>query len=150
MEILLQWGLVGLFVGSFLAATIIPFSSEFLVAGLLYAGASPLWIFVSATLGNWLGSVSTYYLGYLGKWQWIEKWFKVTHEKLEKQQKHIAKFGSWISLVVWLPLIGDVFALALGFYRISPYKCIPFMLIGKALRFAVAIIILLQTPLVQN
>jgi Predicted membrane protein len=145
MDALLNWGLLGLFIGSFLSATIIPFSSEFLVTGLMYAGAKPFDLFVWATLGNWLGSVSTYYLGYIGKWKWIEKWFKITPEKLEKQQKRIAKFGSWISLVVWLPVVGDVLALALGFYRISPYKCIPFMLIGKALRFAVSIIILQHT-----
>jgi membrane protein YqaA with SNARE-associated domain len=125
METLLEWGLLGLFAGTFLAATILPFSSEILVTGMLYAGASPLWVFVVATLGNWLGSVSTYFIGYLGKWQWIEKWFKITPEKLEKQQKYITKFGSWISLVVWLPVIGDVFSIALGFYKISPYKCIP-------------------------
>jgi len=135
MEFFEQFGYFGLFLGSFLAATILPFSSEILVTGMLIAGANPLYVFLFATLGNWLGSVSTYGLGLLGKLQWIEKWFKVSREKIEKQQRTIQKFGSWISLVVWLPGIGDIFALALGFYRVNPYICIPFMLIGKALRY---------------
>jgi len=138
-EILLQWGYVGLFVGTFLAATILPFSSEILVTGLLYMGADALMVFIIATIGNWLGSVSTYYLGWLGKWEWIEKWFKVTPEKLEKQQSNISKYGSLLSFFVWLPLIGDISSLALGFYKVSPVRCILFMLMGKATRFAVYI-----------
>jgi len=139
MEILLQWGYVGLFVGAFLAATILPFSSEILVTGLLYVGAIPLIVFIVATSGNWLGSVLTYYMGWLGKWEWIEKWFKVTPEKLEKQQAKISKYGSLLSFFVWFPVVGDVFALALGFYKVSPARCIVFMLIGKATRFAIYI-----------
>jgi membrane protein YqaA with SNARE-associated domain len=139
MDFLFQLGYLGLFLGTFLAATVLPFSSEILVTGMLYAGANPLWVCIIATLGNWLGSVSTYGLGLLGKLQWIEKIFKITPEKIEKQQRIIQKFGSWIALVVWLPGIGDLLSLALGFYKVSPYKCIPFMLIGKALRFITVI-----------
>jgi membrane protein YqaA with SNARE-associated domain len=141
MEFFLQLGYFGLFCGSFLAATILPFSSEILVTGMLLAGANPLWVIGFATLGNWLGSVSTYGLGWLGKLQWIEKIFKVSHEKLLKQQHLIHKFGSWLSLAVWLPLIGDLFALALGFYKASPRKCIPFMLVGKTVRFLTIIFV---------
>ena len=135
MEFFEQFGYYGLFFCSFLSATVLPLSSEALVAGMLIAGANPLYVFVFATLGNWLGSVGTYGIGWLGKLRWIEKWFKVSHEKIKKQQRAIQKYGSWLSLVVWLPIVGDLFALALGFYKASPNKCIPFMLIGKAARF---------------
>jgi membrane protein YqaA with SNARE-associated domain len=136
-----QLGYLGLFLGSFLSATVVPFSSEILVTGMLIAGKNKFYIFFFATLGNWLGSVSTYGIGLLGKWQWAEKFLKTSREKIEKQQHIINKFGSLLSLIVWLPVVGDVFALALGFYKISPGKCIPFMLIGKAARF-IAIIFL--------
>ncbi len=140
LRILLTWGYLGLFIGTFLAATVLPFSSEILVTGLLYAGANSLYIFLVATLGNWLGSISTYYLGWLGKWEWIERLFKVTPEKLEKQQAKISKYGSILAFFVWFPVVGDVFALALGFYKVSPRKCILFMLIGKMCRFALYIL----------
>jgi len=141
MEFFEQFGYFGLFLGSFLAATILPFSSEILVTGMLIAGANPFYVFIFATLGNWLGSVSTYGIGWLGKLQWAEKYLKISHKKIEKQQQTIQKYGSWLSLLVWLPIVGDIFALALGFYKANPINCIFFMLIGKAARFLFIIFI---------
>ncbi len=139
MEYFLEWGYWGIFIGSFLAATILPFSSEILVTGMLLAGGSPLYILITATAGNWLGSLSTYALGWFGKWEWIEKWLKISYEKIEKQQQKIAKYGSLLAFLVWIPLVGDVFALALGFYKVNPIKCAAFMLLGKFLRFFIYI-----------
>ena len=139
MEFFEQLGYLGLFLGSFLAATVVPFSSEILVTGMLVAGTNQFYVFFFATLGNWLGSVSTYIIGLLGKLQWAEKFFKISHEKIKKQQRIIRKLGSWLSLLVWLPVAGDVFALALGFYKVNYKTCIPFMLIGKAARFLTVI-----------
>jgi len=141
MEYLVTWGYLGLFLGSFLAATILPFSSEILVSGKLLAGASPLYVLIVATAGNWLGSLTTYGIGWLGKWKWIEKWFKISREKIERQQTKIAKYGSLLAFLVWLPIVGDVFALALGFYKVNFPKCCIFMLIGKFLRFFIYIML---------
>ena len=135
MEILGEWGYLGIIVGAFLAATLIPFSSDFLViASFSLGGSIPLTLFC-ATLGNWLGGMTSYYIGYLGKWEWIEKLFKVSREKLEKQQVRVQKFGSWLALITWFPLVGDVISIALGFYKVNPYATALFMLIGKSLRF---------------
>jgi len=135
MEFLLEWGYLGLFVGSFLASTIIPFSSEFLLIALLLAGGNPWTCFAVATAGNGLGSLTCYSLGYLGKWEWIEKWLRVKQEKLEKQQQIIRKWSSLVALFCWLPIVGDVFAVGLGFYRIPFWKTAVLMFVGKALRF---------------
>lgn len=135
------WGYITLFAGSFLAATILPFSSEILVTGMLDIKANPVMVGVVATLGNWLGSITTFGIGWLGKWAWIEKWFKVTPEKLAKQQSKISKYGSLLAFFVWFPIVGDLFALALGFYKVSPKQCIFFMLIGKACRFTLYILL---------
>ena len=120
---------------SFLAATILPFSSEILVTALLLAGANPVYVLLWATLGNWLGSLSSYGLGWLGKWEWIEKWLKISHEKIEKQQTRISKYGSLLAFFVSLPLIGDIFALALGFYKVNFFKSSIYILVGKFLRY---------------
>jgi membrane protein YqaA with SNARE-associated domain len=135
MEFLLDWGYLGLFIGSFLASTVIPFSSEFLFIGMLLAGGDPWLCFVVATTGNGLGSLTCYGLGYLGKWEWIEKWLRVKREKLEKQQEAIRKWSSMVALFCWLPVVGDVFAVGLGFYRIPFWKTAVLMFVGKALRF---------------
>ena len=73
MEYLQDLGYIGLFIGCFLAATVIPFSAEFLLIGALVAGCNPLVTYVVATVGNSSGSLTSYFMGYLGKWEWIEK-----------------------------------------------------------------------------
>ena len=130
-------GLVGLFIGNLLAATIVPFSSDALYIAVLTATRQPLPCFVVATIGNWLGSVITYYMGRLGRWEWIEKWFKVKPETLQKQKEKVDKWGVWLALIAWVPFIGDVFSIALGFYRTKPLPTIILLLVGKALRFLV-------------
>lgn len=135
MDGLLDYGYIGLFIGAMLAATIIPFSSEFLLVGILAADGNAVTTVVVATLGNTLGGMISYLMGYWGKWEWIEKWFRVKPETLEKQKKKIDKYGAYIALLSWLPLVGDVFAMALGFYKINPKLTLLFMFIGKGLRF---------------
>ena len=60
MEWLEGLGLLGLFIGTFLAATIFPFSSDALYIGILAAVGDPVGCLIVGTLGNWLGSVATY------------------------------------------------------------------------------------------
>lgn len=136
IDILNNLGYLGLFLGAFLAATIVPFSSDFLVIGALAANGSPIIIFFTATAGNWMGGLTSYWLGWLGKWEWLERWFGITREKLERHQDKIDKYRVFIALVTWLPFVGDLFAVALGFYKINFFKSAFFMLIGKAARFA--------------
>lgn len=130
-------GLLGLFIGTFLAATIFPFSSDALYISILLLTKDPLGCMVVGTLGNWLGSVTTYFLGRCAKWSWIEKTFKIKPETLEKQKVKIDKYGVWMALICWIPFVGDVIAIALGFYKAKAVPTIILLLVGKALRFAV-------------
>ncbi len=139
VEFLQDYGVAGLFVASFLAATVIPFSSEIVLTGVLIAGVNPLFAFFAATSGNWLGGLTSYYVGHLGRWDIIERWFGVSEEKLIKQKSKIEKYGSLIAFFTWMPLIGDVLAIALGFYRVNFMNSAIFMLIGRSVRFSVII-----------
>lgn len=135
MEWLLDLGYVGLFVGAFVAATVVPFSSDVLLVGMLVAGGN-LWGCVAvATAGNWLGGLTSYWLGWLGRWEWIERYLGVKHETLIKHREKVDRYGAWLALMTWLPFVGDVFAVALGFYRVDFKKSAILMLIGKGLRF---------------
>ena len=67
MEFLQEWGYLGLFIGTFLSATIIPFSSDFLIIGLLLSGSNPIISLIVATIGNWLGGLLSFWIGWLGK-----------------------------------------------------------------------------------
>lgn len=137
MSDLQNLGLTGLFIGCFLAATVFPFSSDALYVTVLAVTQNPVGCLVVGTLGNWLGSVLTYWIGWIAKWEWIEKWFKVKPETLERQKARIDRWGVWAALLCWIPVVGDVIAIALGFYRCKPFWSHILMLIGKLTRFAV-------------
>lgn len=131
-----RMGLWGLFLGNLLAATIVPFSSDALYIGFLALYEDKLKCFIIATAGNWIGGLITYGMGWLGRLEWIEKWFKVKHETLLKQQRLVAKYGVWLALLSWVPIIGDVLVIALGFYKARPLWSAVLILVGKAARFA--------------
>jgi len=135
MEWLESLGYVGLFLGAMLAATIIPFSSDVLLIGVLAAGGDIVTSVVVASLGNWTGGMISYAMGYYAKWEWLEKWFKVKKSTLEKQKARIDKYGAGLAFFSWLPGIGDVLAIGLGFYKVDVKKVALFMLIGKSARF---------------
>jgi membrane protein YqaA with SNARE-associated domain len=137
IEWLAEYGYIGLFFGAMLAATIVPLSSDVMMVALLTTGADPATAVVAATLGNCLGGLTSYGLGYLGKWEWIEKWFKVTEEKLEKQRGLIQRYGAGVAFFSWLPFVGDLLLIGLGFYRINFKKTLLLMCSGRALRFIV-------------
>lgn len=130
-----EWGYWGLFLGSLMAATIVPFSSDVLLLGVLGLGGDVVTTVIVASLGNWTGGMISYAMGWLGKWEWIEKYLKVKESTLIKQKAKIDKYGSLLAFLSWLPVVGDVFAIGLGFYRLNPYKVAIFMLIGKSFRF---------------
>ena len=138
----IELGYLGLFIISFLAATIIPFSSEGVLAAMLLNGFNPVLLLISASLGNTLGGLSGYILGYIGNWALIEKYLKTKREKVLVYESKIQKYGALIAFLTWLPIIGDVLAIALGFFRVSISKTIFYMTIGKTLRYAVVIYLL--------
>ena len=131
MEWLLNLGYFGLFLGSFVAATVVPFSSDVQLVAMLAAGGNVWFCVAVATLGNWLGGLTSYWLGWLG----IEKYMRVRHETLIKHKSKVDRYGAWLALLTWLPFIGDIFAIALGFYRVDFRKSALLMLIGKGARF---------------
>ncbi|MGE4288611.1 MAG: YqaA family protein [Salinivirgaceae bacterium] len=132
-----ELGYVGIFIASFLAATVVPFSSEVILSGMLAAGYAAFPSLVLATVGNWLGGLSSFYLGYLGKEVWIERYLRISKTKIEQFKEFILGKEAWIAFFCWLPLVGDVIAVALGLLHVSPLRVGIGMLIGKAVRYAV-------------
>ncbi len=136
MEWFVEWGYLGLFLSAFIGATIFPFSSEVVLVALLTQSSINAALAIGcATLGNWLGGLTSYYIGYLGRWDWMERYLGVKREKLEAQSHRIRRWGAPLALMTWLPVVGDVFAVALGFYRVDFKAAALYMLIGKGARF---------------
>lgn len=113
-------GYLGLFASAFLAATILPFSSEAVLAGLSVAGgfdAAMLW--GVATTGNVLGALVNWMLGrWCLHWQ-DRKWFPFKADDLQRADKWFAKWGLWSLLLSWVPIIGDPITFAAGFLRVN-------------------------------
>ena len=128
-------GYLGLFIAGFLAATILPFSSESLLAVALLNGFDPILCLIIITSGNWLGSITTYGIGYLGNIDWIEKYLKISREKIEKTRSYLVKYGTLLALFSWVPIVGDLFTLSLGYFKINFTLVAIFMLIGKFFRY---------------
>ena len=78
---------------------------------------SPVACLLSATLGNTAGGMTCYYMGRLGKISWIEKYFKVKKEKVDKMVNFLQGKGALMAFFAFLPAIGEVIAIALGFMR---------------------------------
>ncbi|MDX9889476.1 MAG: DedA family protein, partial [Bacteroidales bacterium] len=95
------------------------------------------------TGGNFLGGLTSYGLGYIGKWEWLEKYFKVDRQKVENFQKKITKYGVFAAAFAWLPFVGDLIAISLGFFKIRPTWVFILMLTGRFLRFFVIILVTL-------
>ena len=73
IQLLIDWGYAGLFISALLAGSIVPFSSELVMIALVKVGLSPAICVLAATLGNTAGGMTCYYMGCLGKTDWIEE-----------------------------------------------------------------------------
>ena len=135
MEFLVEYGYIGVFVASFLAATVLPFSSEVVLMGVLLSGASYWPCMTAATTGNFLGGLTCYLIGAAGKIEWVSKYLKLNADKLNKIQNRIKKRGAWIAFFVFVPGIGDFIVVALGFLRVNVWLVSFWMFVGKALRY---------------
>ena len=134
-----ELGYFGLFIASFLAATVVPFSSEVVFTALVYNGLDPWNAVFVATAGNWLGGLSCYYLGRIGKIEWIEKYLHVKKESLDKAQHFMADRGAWMGFFAFLPLLGSAITIVLGLTRANIVISVISITIGKVLRYVLLV-----------
>lgn len=135
LDWLIEYGYIGLFIASFLAATILPFGSELVFVTLITMGLDPWICTIVASIGNWLGGMTNYYLGKLGKTEWIERYLKVKKEKIYKVQHWLDGKGASMAFFSFLPVVGDVIAIALGYMRANVYIVNISMFAGKFARY---------------
>ena len=126
-----------MFLASFLAATVVPFSSEALLSYLIVTGTDPYLAVGVASAGNWLGGMSSFTIGYLGKWEWIEKYLRIKRESIEKWHDRLYKRGAVFAFFSWVPAVGDIFAVGLGLLRANIWITAAAMLAGKLLRYVI-------------
>ncbi len=122
-------GFWGLFATAFLAATILPFSSEAAFAAVLAGGMEPSRALTAASAGNVLAVAVNFGLGLL--------LYEATHARMERSRwgrralVWAHERGYWALLLSWLPLIGDPITMAAGVARLH---FVWFLLIAGTLR----------------
>lgn len=131
---LADYGYLNLFVLSFLASTILPLGSEALIIALIYQDFNPFAVVMVATLGNFLGSCTTYYLGLKGR-PVLEKYLSPSPEKIEKIEKFFKKYGLYTLFFTWVPGIGDIITMVAGLMQL-PFRYFSVMVfLGKFGRY---------------
>jgi membrane protein YqaA with SNARE-associated domain len=129
---------LSLFGISFLAATILPFSSEFTLAGLIStSNYDNLLLLVVASFGNVLGSVFNWSLGFYSRNLTTKKWFPFKETQIERSSKWFSKFGKWSLLFAWAPIVGDPLTFVAGLLRVRFLDFIILVAIGKVSRYLI-------------
>ena len=129
---------LSLFFISFLSATILPFSSELTLAGLIStSNYDNLLLLVFASFGNILGSVFNWGLGFYARNLTIKKWFPFKETQIERSSKWFSKFGKWSLLFTWLPIVGDPLTFVAGLLRVRFLDFIILVAIGKVSRYLI-------------
>ncbi|WP_018605905.1 YqaA family protein [Uliginosibacterium gangwonense] len=129
---------LSLFFAAFVAATLLPTSSEALLAALLASAQYPVWLLLLvASLGNTLGSVVNWLLGRgLIRFQ-HKRWFPIKAAALERATQRFQRWGIWCLLLAWLPIIGDPLTLVAGVLRVRFLPFLSLVLLGKTTRYLV-------------
>lgn len=127
---------ISLLIVSFLAATILPGSSEILLATLAFNNPSdrPV-LFAIATFGNTAGAAVNWALG---KWFMHlsdRRWFPVSPKHVEAASGWFRKYGTWSLLFSWLPIVGDPLTVVAGALRVRFLPFLVLVAIGKAVRY---------------
>ena len=129
---------LSLFSISFLAATVLPFSSELTLAGLIStSNYDNLLLLVVASFGNVLGSVFNWSLGFYSRNLSTKKWFPFKKTQIERSSKWFSKFGKWSLLFAWLPIVGDPLTFVAGLLRVRFLDFIILVAIGKVSRYLI-------------
>ena len=137
LDFLIQYGSFGMFIASFIAGSVFPFSSEAIMLAMLAAGVEPIELTVFATVGNVLGSMFNYSVGCMGRLDWIEKYLHVKKEKLDKAQRFMGGHGAWMGFFTFLPILGSAISILLGLMRANLFITVISITLGKALRYII-------------
>jgi membrane protein YqaA with SNARE-associated domain len=131
---------LSLFGISFLAATILPFSSELSLAGLIStSNFNNSLLLIAASLGNILGSVVNWFIGFCSRNFISKKWFPFNELQITTSSKWFEKFGKWSLLFAWVPILGDPLTLVAGLLRVKFLDFIILVAIGKVSRYLVVL-----------
>ncbi len=135
-----QVGLWAVFLISFISATLLPLGSEPAVFAVVKANGALFWpTIMVATIGNTLGGIVDYWMGFGAK-----RIF--SRERETHWFGWLQRYGAKTMLLAWLPGIGDPICTLAGWLRLPFWPSVAYMAIGKFLRYVWMTWLLLYVP----
>jgi len=132
--------LAAVFGSAFLAATVLPFYSEVvLAAALADTEIDRVLLWSVATLGNTLGAVMNWGIGLYAAHFQGRRWFPATPAQMQKAESWFAKYGVWSLLMAWLPVVGDALTVIAGILKVRFSIFLVLVAVGKGARYAAVI-----------
>jgi len=134
-------GYLGIFLAAFIASTLLPAPSELILIVAFENNFNVYLVILIATLGNVLGSLTNYYIGYFSNSEKLIKKFNLNQTKIDTWTHKSETYGFWLGLLAWLPFIGDPLMAVVGFLKV---KIIPLTLtitFGKLTRYIIVTLI---------
>ena len=126
-----------LFALSFLASTLIPVGSEWLLAVMLVRQNDPVMTVAVATLGNTLGACTTWAIGLYGGPFLIRRVLRIDAAAEASAERIYRRYGAWSLLLSWLPVIGDPLCLLGGILKVGFRRFFLLVFAGKLARYAI-------------
>lgn len=140
-EILLEWGLWGLFLSAFMSSTLAPGGSELVLAYLQHQELHSTWaLWLVATSANTLGGWTSWWVGW-----WLARrfpWRRLERPAYQTALTRVRRWGSPVLLLSWVPIIGDPLCVVAGWLRLNVWACLLFIAIGKGARYALVLAIM--------
>lgn len=139
IEFLTGYGYTGMFIASLLAGSVLPFSSEAVMVGLIAAGLDPWLLALYGTIGNVIGSMVNYWVGHMGKTEWFERYLNVKQRDMERAERFMAGRGALMGFFAFVPVIGSAITVLLGLMRANLLITFLSVTAGKIVRYVILI-----------
>lgn len=140
MDTLLEnFGYLGLFIVSFLSATLVPLTSEVAVVGMLALGFNVYLVMITAVAGSFLGSLSNYLVGRQGTRFVLARYVRFEPRRLIQAERFFGRWGPIALFFSWVPLIGDPLTLVAGAVNVNLRTFTFWVLTGKIVRVLVVV-----------
>ena len=137
LDLLVDYGPIGMLIASFIAGSVFPFSSEAVMLAMLAAGVDPWELVITASIGNVAGSMFNYGVGRLGRLDWIEKYLHVKKDSLDRAQRFMGGHGAWMGFFAFLPILGSAISILLGLMRANIIITLISITLGKVMRYLI-------------
>ncbi|WP_231916699.1 YqaA family protein [Rheinheimera sp. SA_1] len=134
------WPWLLLLVSAFTSATLLPGSSEVVMAGMWWHGFTPVLLWGVATFGNVLGSCVNWWLGSQALRFSDRSWFPVKAPQMARAQQWFGRFGTPALLLSSLPIVGDPLTIVAGVMRMRLPLFVLMVFVAKGGRYAVLLL----------